>query len=112
MILQPVTYYLIRFEAGDSGRIDRLYWTHDSELPRGEEYIKSLGKQEIEKLVHGELQESSRQNPTKSDHSGDPRQLFPRSHKLPLAKYCGKQSWKLDLKLTAINNQNLAEYMQ
>jgi len=55
VVLQPATYYMIRFEAGDSGRIDRLFWTHDSELPRGEEYIKSGEKKESEKLVHGEL---------------------------------------------------------
>ena len=55
VVLQPASYYLIRFEAGEFGRLDRLFWTHDSELPRGEQYIKSLGKQEIEKLVLGEL---------------------------------------------------------
>lgn len=56
VVLQPATYYMLRFEAGTNGEVDRLFWAHDSELPRGEEYIKKKeGQLEIEKLIHGEL---------------------------------------------------------
>ncbi len=40
MVLQPASYYMIRFEENKTGSIDCLYWTHDSEMPNGEEYVK------------------------------------------------------------------------
>lgn len=57
VVLQPATYYLIHFKVDEAERIDRLFWAHDSESPKGEEYIKKYAKkQEIEKLILGELQ--------------------------------------------------------
>lgn len=34
------SYYMIRFEAGKEGKVNRLSWSHDSQLPKGEEYAK------------------------------------------------------------------------
>lgn len=33
-VLQRASYYMIRFEAGQGGKIDRLFWTHDSQCRR------------------------------------------------------------------------------
>ena len=40
VVLQPATYYVIRFEADEAGGVDRLFWTHDIDLPRGQDYVK------------------------------------------------------------------------
>jgi CubicO group peptidase (beta-lactamase class C family) len=39
-VLQGASYYMIRFEAGKEGTINRLFWSHDSQLPEGEEYVR------------------------------------------------------------------------
>lgn len=55
-VLQPASYYMIRFEEKEAGGIDRLYWTHDSEMPKGEEYVKeSATRGESEGHPHDEL---------------------------------------------------------
>lgn len=55
-VLQPASYYMIRFERSETGSIDRLYWTHDSELPNGEEYIKdSVTKYDVKDHLQKEL---------------------------------------------------------
>ena len=45
VVLQPASYYMIRFaENMKTGDVDSLYWTHDSEMPDGEEYIRMSRK--------------------------------------------------------------------
>lgn len=37
---QAASYYLVRFEDVTDTGISRLFWRHDSQMPRGEEYVK------------------------------------------------------------------------
>jgi Domain of unknown function (DUF3471) len=39
-VLQGASYYMIRFEASQQETVDRLFWTHDSQIPNGEEYVQ------------------------------------------------------------------------
>ncbi|KAG8525429.1 uncharacterized protein KY384_009073 [Bacidia gigantensis] len=55
VVLQPATYYMIRFGNDESEGIHRFFWTHDTEIPRGEEYIKVAEKQQVQNLIHEEL---------------------------------------------------------
>ena len=39
---QHASYYLIRFEGITNTGISRLFWSHDSQMAQGEEYVKEI----------------------------------------------------------------------
>lgn len=36
---QPPSYYMLRFQTDEFGNVDKLFGTHDNQLPQGEQYV-------------------------------------------------------------------------
>lgn len=43
-VLQPASYFLLRFETNGGGAIESLRWSYDSAMPDGERFVKGVGE--------------------------------------------------------------------